>query len=169
MKTRGRLRRLVGDDEQLTLVYVNQWGGQDELVFDGQSLWLIVGSYDIARTRVERDEFALRLGEYHNRRPLLCSADESPLPRLDQLIVMSLRDYARKSGFSDAVVASSGGVDSALTIALACEALGPVTFMRFVCPRCTAAITPSQTQWPWHQALDVGMKSKSSIFDSLSH
>ena len=123
-KPEDRLRRLVGDDEQLTLVYVNQWGGQDELVFDGQSFVADRGQLRYCSSQVERDEFAIvDLGSTSESPP---AADvKARSPRLDQLIVMSLRDYARKSGFSDAVVASSGGVDSALTIALACEALGP--------------------------------------------
>ena len=123
-KPEDRLRRLVGDEEQLTLVYVNQWGGQDELVFDGQSFVADRGQLRYCSSQVERDEFAIvDLGSTSESPP---AADvKARSPRLDQLIVMSLRDYARKSGFSDAVVASSGGVDSALTIALACEALGP--------------------------------------------
>ena len=128
-KPEVRLRRLVGDDEQLTLVYVNQWGGQDELVFDGQSFVAERGNLRYCSSQVECDEFAVVDLE---RAPQAPSSSDVPAAgvtvrsaRLDQLIVMSLRDYARKSGFSDAVVASSGGVDSALTIALACEALGP--------------------------------------------
>ena len=123
-KPEDRLRRLVGDDEQLTLVYVNQWGGQDELVFDGQSFVADRGQLRYCSSQVERDEYAIvDLGSTSESPP---AADvKARSPRLDQLIVMSLRDYARKSGFSDAVVASSGGVDSALTTALACEALGP--------------------------------------------
>ena len=126
-KPEDRLRRLVGDDEQLTLVYVNQWGGQDELVFDGQSFVADRGQLRYCANQVERDEFAVVDLEGTAAPAHLMPAAGVTVrsARLDQLIVMSLRDYARKSGFSDAVVASSGGVDSALTIALACEALGP--------------------------------------------
>ena len=58
-KPEDRLRRLVRDDERLTLVYVNQWGGQDELVFDGQSFVADRGQLRYCANQVERDEFAV--------------------------------------------------------------------------------------------------------------
>ena len=146
-KPEDRLRRLVGDDEQLTLVYVNQWGGQDELVFDGQSFVADRGQLRYCSSQVERDEFAIvDLGSTSESPP---AADvKARSPRLDQLIVMSLRDYARKSGFSDAVVASSGGVDSALTIALACEALGPKHVHAIRMPSVYSSDHSKSARWP---------------------
>ena len=151
-KPEVRLRRLVGDDEQLTLVYVNQWGGQDELVFDGQSFVADRGQLRYCSNEVERDEFAVvDLGSAPQALP---AADvEVRSARLDQLIVMSLRDYARKSGFSDAVVASSGGVDSALTIALACEALGPTHVHAIRMPSVYSSDHSESDAMALHQAL----------------
>jgi NAD+ synthase (glutamine-hydrolysing) len=118
------MKRLVADQGDLTLVYVNQWGGQDELVFDGHSFVARGGRLLYAAQQVEADEFPVV--------DLSAVVDDTtqqervpPEVSLRRLIVMSLRDYALKSGFRDAVVASSGGIDSALTIALACDALGP--------------------------------------------
>lgn len=123
-KPEARISRLVTDQDDLTLVYVNQWGGQDELVFDGQSFVAQGGRLLYASSQVEVDEFPVIDLEDTDAEMLgrPRAAEGAPL---DRLIVMSLRDYARKSGFSDAVIASSGGIDSALTITLACEALGP--------------------------------------------
>ena len=123
-KPEARMKRLVADQGDLTLVYVNQWGGQDELVFDGHSFVARGGRLLYAAQQVEADEFPVV--------DLSAVVDDTtqqervpPEVSLRRLIVMSLRDYALKSGFRDAVVASSGGIDSALTIALACDALGP--------------------------------------------
>ena len=73
-KPEVRLRRLVGDDEQLTLVYVNQWGGQDELVFDGQSFVAERRNLRYCTSQVERNEFAVvDLGAHRKRHAhLMC-------------------------------------------------------------------------------------------------
>ncbi len=115
----------------LALVYVNQVGGQDQIVFDGASFALEphAGVVFEAQRFVE-DVVTLRL---ENGRFLTLQGDE-PAPVNPQglstmafykaQILLGLRDYARRCGFRRAVVGSSGGIDSALTLALAVEALG---------------------------------------------
>jgi NAD+ synthetase len=108
-------------DAGLTIVYVNQVGGQDELVFDGQSFivadrqlrylsqTLFEDTYDV----VDLDAAA--------------SADSvvtAEAVALEDLLVLGLRDYVQKSGFKELVLASSGGVDSAVVCKLACRAVG---------------------------------------------
>jgi NAD+ synthase (glutamine-hydrolysing) len=104
-------------------IYVNQVGGQDSLLFDGASLALDGSGKLIAGARnfkedlvvVDSDDWS---GEI--KRPE--AVDEVEL--VHDALVMGIRDYVQKSGFSKAVIGLSGGIDSALTAALAVSALG---------------------------------------------
>ena len=113
------------------LLYVNQVGGQDTVVFDGASFAVDASGavrYEARRfvedvTTLEFDDgrFAAAGGE------ALAPVDPQGLSTLAfyrAQIVLGLRDYARRCGFSKAVIGSSGGIDSALTLALAVDALG---------------------------------------------
>jgi len=115
----------------LPLVFVNQVGGQDQVIFDGASFIVEpeAGVVHEAHRFVE-DVTTLRFEEGR-----FSAADGSELPKpapeglptmafYRAQIVLGLKDYARRCGFSKAVVGSSGGIDSALTLALAVEALG---------------------------------------------
>jgi NAD+ synthetase len=112
-------------DTGLPMVYVNLVGGQDELVFDGASCVLD------ARGEVVRQaaffEEALELFEFDGARPVAGSiAAELPLEaEVYRALCLATRDYVGKNGFPGALLGLSGGVDSALTLAIACDALGP--------------------------------------------
>ena len=116
---------------ELPLVYVNQVGGQDQIVFDGASFAAepqagIVFearrfASDITTLRFDAGRFCMANGD----EPAPVKAEGLPTMAFYQAqIVLGLRDYARRCGFKQAVVGSSGGIDSALTLALAVEALG---------------------------------------------
>ncbi|OLO12169.1 NAD+ synthase [Chromohalobacter japonicus] len=111
------------------LVYLNQIGGQDELVFDGGSLVLDaqgevavrapfweVGLMPVRFTDAQ-GAWAPEAGECE---PLLASEES-----LYCALVTGLRDYVNKSGFQGVVLGLSGGIDSALSLAIAVDALGP--------------------------------------------
>src|SRR5207237_161073 len=100
-----------------TLIFVNQVGGQDDLLFDGRSLVIdpagrtVVAGRELAEdlllcdvtpTRVEGDREALR--------PALATDEDAAL----EALILGTRDYARRCGFSSAVLGVSGGIDSAL-------------------------------------------------------
>ncbi len=106
----------------LPLYYVNQWGGQTELLFDGRSLTLTPGG---GRTLMKGFEEEVRI---FNTQEGQSPSDSDPLPpktkRLHDGLITGIRDYFDKLGFTRAVVGLSGGIDSALTLALAAEALG---------------------------------------------
>ncbi|MFZ9850060.1 MAG: NAD+ synthase [Vulcanococcus sp.] len=105
------------------VVYVNQVGGNDELVFDGGSF--VTG----ADGRVQRQLAwaAEDLGVWDTAAPQAAAA-AVPLPDTEELLlralVLGLRDYARKCGFRSALLGLSGGIDSALVAVLAAAALG---------------------------------------------
>lgn len=126
---------------QLPILYVNQIGGHDQLVYDGASFAVEPQSgvvYEAAR--FAEDVSTLR---FENRR-FLTLAGDAPAPVPTQglstmafyrhQIVLGLQDYARRCGFSRAVVGSSGGIDSALTLALAVEALGAANVTAITMP-----------------------------------
>lgn len=110
--------KLIDSDENISVVYVNQRGGQDELIFDGQSFVMREGKLLHLSTSVFEDSFdVVDLNE--------STLDaEKKFVELFDLLVLGLRDYVQKSGFSQIVLASSGGVDSAVVCKIACAAVG---------------------------------------------
>jgi NAD+ synthase (glutamine-hydrolysing) len=117
-----------------SVAYVNQVGGNDGLIFDGGSLLVGADGTVLARAPLF-EEVVVAAGLDGSRpevRPLAGSARLAPRPGADadadevyRALVLGLRDYTRKCGFRTAVVGLSGGIDSALTACLACDALGP--------------------------------------------
>ena len=118
----------------LPLLYVNHVGGHDQLVYDGASFAVEADGRVVFEAR--RFEPELRVLRFGQGRFWLAGRNEGDappavardgLPRSEfyrRQIVLGLRDYARRCGFADVVVGCSGGIDSALTLALAVEALG---------------------------------------------
>ena len=105
------------------VVYVNQFGGNDDLVFDGRSLGFNADGTPIARGRsFEPDVVICDLARGGAIAP---ADDESAESEIWRALVLGTRDYVRKCGFSHAVLGLSGGIDSALTAAIAVEAIGP--------------------------------------------
>ncbi len=160
-KTRDRERMLAtrAADNTVAIVYVNQVGGQDELVFDGNSLVLgadgallargasfaddlVLADIDVTRImqrqlhspllRRERGPQPLRIPiavsppHAGARLPLLPAhtAEPDSIAEAYAALVAGTRDYVRKSGFANVLVALSGGIDSALVGAVAVDALG---------------------------------------------
>jgi len=116
---------------RLPLLYVNQVGGQDQVVFDGASFAVDANGQVVyeARRFVEDVctlDFAQGRFAAHDGAtlPAVQAAGLPTMAFYRAQIVLGLRDYARRCGFQRAVVGCSGGIDSALTLALAVEALG---------------------------------------------
>jgi len=113
----------------LPFVYVNQVGGQDELVFDGGSF---VMNRDASLAHVLpfwRESLTITNWDRVDGR-LRCSGctewkSEERLASIYNAMVLGLRDYVRKNRFPGVVLGLSGGIDSALTVAVAVDALGP--------------------------------------------
>jgi len=121
------------DQYRTPFIYVNQVGGQDSLLFDGASLALDGSGQTIARAAhfeedmviVDTDDWS---GEIRNPQEV----EEVEL--IHDALVMGIQDYVTKSGFSKAVLGLSGGIDSALTAALAARALGPENVLGIALP-----------------------------------
>jgi NAD+ synthase/NAD+ synthase (glutamine-hydrolysing) len=114
------------------IVYVNQFGGNDDLVFDGRSCAFSFSGHVIARGRsFERDVVICDLSQ---AAPVPAAADLDPESEIWRALVLGTRDYARKCGFSRVVLGLSGGIDSALTAAIAAEAVGPGNVLGVMMP-----------------------------------
>src|SRR6266404_4144819 len=101
------------------ITYVNQFGGNDDLVFDGRSCAFNAAGAPIARGRsFEADVVVCDLD---GGLPIAPPADVDAESEIWRALVLGTRDYVRKCGFNHVVLGLSGGIDSALTAAIAVE------------------------------------------------
>lgn len=119
------------------IVYVNQTGGNDDLIFDGCSV--AVDRQGALVNRSRSFESAVQVVEYSLKENNLVPGKISPLPdssaaEIWSALVLGVKDYSRKCGFSKAVVGLSGGIDSALVAAIAAAALGPDNVLGVLMP-----------------------------------
>ncbi|WP_346350999.1 NAD+ synthase [Oceanimonas sp. AH20CE76] len=129
-------------DNQLPLVYLNQVGGQDELVFDGRSK--IFNAEGELTQSLPAFADALTLMKFEQGAPVPGDIQPAldPLAEIYQALVLATRDYVNKNGFNGAVLGLSGGIDSALTLAIAADALGKDKVQAVMMPfRYTASIS----------------------------
>ena len=109
------------------VIYTNLVGGQDELVFDGGSFVVDAGGEVVLRAKsFSEDIVAIDVEPGHppqllagNTTPVL-----DPIDSIYQALVLGVRDYVRKNGFAGVIIGLSGGIDSALTLVIAVDALG---------------------------------------------
>jgi NAD+ synthase len=111
----------------LPLIYLNEVGGQDELVFDGAS-FVLNADLSVAAQLPAFEESIVTLRWTKSQAGWRCSGPITPLLEGDKAdyaaCVVGLRDYVRKNGFPGVLLGVSGGIDSALCAALAVDALG---------------------------------------------
>ncbi|OBS09034.1 NAD+ synthase [Acidihalobacter prosperus] len=138
------------------LVYVNQVGGQDELLFDGQSLVLdATGELVLRAPSFETGLYPVSPGE------AAALAVMAPQEGLEadayRALVLGVRDYVRKNGFPGVVIGLSGGIDSALTLAIAVDALGAEDVLAVMMPsRYTASMSLEDARI---QCANLGVKA----------
>ena len=113
----------------LPIVYVNQVGGQDELVFDGASFATDVRGDIIQRAEHFSEDTSLVMYDPAAATKLLAVTNSYQLPNnpvsaVYSALVLGVKDYVNKNGFKGVVLGLSGGIDSALTLAVAVDALG---------------------------------------------
>lgn len=128
-RVRCELLATVAKSAGLPLVYCNSIGGNDQLVFDGNSA--VMTGEGVACAQLSAFSEEIRVVEVPFESPG-ASTGFAPLPpdqeapeELFQALVLGVKDYVRKCGFRTACMGLSGGIDSALTAAVAVEALGP--------------------------------------------
>ncbi len=127
----GERKTLLASRAQLVacpVVYANLVGGQDELVFDGASMvFNAEGECVVRAPAFEEGLFPVVLHE-HNGALQVMQGEKAPRDSVEaglyKALVLGVRDYVRKNGFSGVVLGLSGGIDSALTLTIAVDALG---------------------------------------------
>lgn len=122
----------IAENYGMNIVYANQVGGNDSLLFDGMSMAFDKSGNLVARASdFEEDlvcvDFAEGKGDIH-------PVSENESASVFKALSCGVRDYVRKCGFSKAVIGLSGGIDSALVAAVAADALGPENVLTVFMP-----------------------------------
>jgi len=124
----GAVRQRI-EEVGIPVVYVNHVGGQDELVFDGGSFIMDAGGQVTYRAVMFEESMRTVVLEGTSRGVVPGAADViEPANRIATVyraLVTGTRDYVTNHGFPGVIVGLSGGIDSALVVAIACDALGP--------------------------------------------
>lgn len=127
-KPQHRIETMAALVKQLNinLVYCNQVGGQDDLIFDGTS-FVLNKSGEVALQAPSFQE-SLSIAEYDAEQLQFSKGTITPaldtMAEIYQSLVMATRDYVQRSGFPGVILGLSGGIDSALTLAIAADAIG---------------------------------------------
>ncbi len=157
----------IARDHKVPVLMVNQVGGNDSLVFDGSSFVLAPDGRIVAQARSFEEDLVFfdpdtLTGDLHEQVP---GTEGSAYAAL----VLGTRDYVRKCGFTRAIIGLSGGIDSALTAAIAVDALGAENVMGIGMP--SAYSSPGSVEDARALARNLGIRfeliSIHAIFDSF--
>jgi NAD+ synthase/NAD+ synthase (glutamine-hydrolysing) len=129
---RERMLSHMAQRHGLPLVIVNQAGGNDELIFDGHSAAFDAQGRMFARARGFADDVIV--ADIARNTGTIAPEDFEPEAEIWSALVLGVRDYARKTRFRQVLLGLSGGVDSALTAAIATDALGPENVLGVLMP-----------------------------------
>ncbi len=132
IKTRCDMVAHRARSEKIPIVFVNLVGGNDGIIFDGASLIADEEGDIILQARAFEEFVETVVLDVHKPDARGITGNETETVR--RALVLGLRDYASKNGFKKAVLGLSGGIDSALVAALACEALGPENVLCVMMP-----------------------------------
>ncbi len=122
---RERLLKLKASKACVPIFYVNLIGGQDEIVFDGQSFAVdSSGNFIAYAKQFEEDLIYINLDLEKNSAKQITPLPYDREEEIFNALTLGIRDYFKKTGFQSAAVGMSGGIDSSLTACLAVEALG---------------------------------------------
>ena len=122
-KQRADVLRARATETRLPILYVNMVGGQDDLLFDGDSHAVRAdGSVSFRAPTFEEDLYLVEFGDGELRGPV--HEPSPPEAVVYRGLVQSVRDYVNRNGFPGALIGLSGGIDSALVAAIAADALG---------------------------------------------
>ncbi|MCL2787800.1 MAG: NAD(+) synthase [Micrococcales bacterium] len=152
---RQQVARRLAERLDAPIAVVNLVGGQDEVVYDG-------GSFV-----VERDGSLSAQAERFAATTLMWPGSEARSPDGDDLgdlycaIVLGIRDYVRKNGFSSAILGLSGGIDSALVAAMACDALGPSSVSAVAMPSVHSSDHAMEDAREAARRMGVGLREES--------
>ncbi|TDR77870.1 NAD+ synthase (glutamine-hydrolysing) [Paludibacterium purpuratum] len=173
LAVRHDVARYRSEETGLAIAYVNMVGGQDELVFDGASFAVDKHGRVVAQSPAYVDDLLLVDMVEGDIRPGAMAPQPDALESVYQALVLGVRDYIGKNRFPGVLLGLSGGIDSALTMAIACDALGADKVHAVMMPsRYTADISVSDSRqmvqllgvqydeieiWPMYQSFMNGL------------
>lgn len=169
IEARGEILKLRAQQSAMDIIYVNLVGGQDELVFDGGSMAVNrSGEIVFQAPQFIDDIFFINYLETHQNKFFVTHDYDyqalSEEASIYHAIVTGVKDYAHKNGFTGAVIGLSGGIDSALTLCVAVEALGAENVEVVIMPsQYTASMSNEDAQW---QAQKLGVQFSVIPIDS---
>jgi NAD+ synthase (glutamine-hydrolysing) len=117
---------------RVPILYTNQVGGNDELIFDGRSMAFDENGHLFARAK-SFEEDCLMI-DFALKKDFIAVDDFAPESEAWHALVLGTRDYVKKCGFSKALLGLSGGIDSSLTACIATEALGAENLLGVLMP-----------------------------------
>ncbi|NLV68514.1 MAG: NAD+ synthase [Spirochaetes bacterium] len=122
-KRQARMEMLakLAREKNIPVAYVNQAGANDSLIFDGNSMFINAKGGICGHAK----GFSEDLLVIETDSPVPCEVKINDIEDIQRALVLGINDYMSKSGFSKIVLGLSGGIDSALVAALACQAIGP--------------------------------------------
>lgn len=152
-KLRYRLIASHARRHKIPFVYVNQVGGNDELIFDGHSLAVNEQGEVLALGAGFKED--IQTFDLNTQGPAVTYRPEDEIASIYQALVLGLRDYVHKSGFPRAIVGLSGGIDSSLTACLAVAALGRDNILGVFMPSPYTSAESLQDAWALAQNLGI--------------
>lgn len=171
---RQHLLTTLAERLSLGFIYVNQAQGQDELIFDGSSMLVDpTGQIVLQAPAFERDIYRVQLhqqqGQCTASHQLQLPAPQSFEAEVYQALVMATRDYIQQNGFPGAVLGLSGGIDSALTLAIAADAIGADKVQALMLPfRYTSSMSVEDaTEQAKTMGIDFNIVSIEPMYDSF--
>jgi NAD+ synthase (glutamine-hydrolysing) len=156
-KTQERVARMAERARALDLpvVYAHHVGGQDEIVFDGASFAVSAdGSLASRAPSFQEDLYMLQLERVQERIVVSgpMAQERGPEAELWDALVLGVRDYVNKNGFPGVLLGLSGGIDSALVLAIAVDALGRERVRAVMMP------SPYTADISWHDAREMSQR-----------
>lgn len=153
-------------ENNMAIVYVNCVGGQDELVFDGGSMAFAAdGSLRVCAPSFASGVFPVVLDDAGQPEPGACAPQVSEEASVYAALLQATRDYIQRNGFPGVLIGLSGGIDSALTLAIAADALGADKVWAVAMPsRYTADISNQDAA---AQAQTMGVRYDEIAIESL--
>ena len=143
---RTEIFRGIAGKYKVPCVFVNQVGGHDDLIFDGRSMVIGANGHLIAQAAAFEEETLV----VDTQQEAQAQEQLQPEEEAWKALVLGVRDYARKTGFQKALLGLSGGIDSALTAAIAVDALGPENVTGVLMP------SPYSSQHSLDDAYELG-------------
>lgn len=121
-------------ENNLPILYVNMVGAQDDLIFDGRSYFFSKEGTMLAKARAFQEDLIIIPEDNEDDNTLIAESRMDITRDIYDALVLGVRDYFRKNGFKKAILGLSGGIDSALTAAIAVDALGKENVLGLTMP-----------------------------------